>query len=94
MPKVEIYSTPTCRFCVNAKRLFDQMGVEYTEYNVQQDPVARSMLRKSGQRTVPQIYINGEHVGGYTEVAEMKLSGRLTEKLNEEVVPKEGVEPS
>jgi len=79
--KVEIYSTSFCRFCVDAKRLFDQMGVKYTEYNVQEDITARAILKASGARTVPQIYINGEHVGGYTEVATLKLSGELKKLL-------------
>lgn len=79
--KVEIYSTPTCKFCVNAKRLFDQMGVLYTEYNVQQDPVARQVLKESGAKTVPQIYINGKLIGGYQEAAALKLSGDLAKML-------------
>jgi len=83
MATVEIYSTPTCRYCQQAKRIFDQIGVRYTEYDVQQDSVSLHVLRESGAQTVPQIVIDGTWIGGYTELAEKKLSGELKKLLEE-----------
>ena len=83
MTKVEIYSTPACRYCTQAKRIFDQMSVRYTEYNVQQDSVSLHILKESGARTVPQIVIDGKWIGGYTELAEKKLSGELQKLLED-----------
>ncbi len=81
MTKVEIYSTPACRYCQQAKRIFDQMSIPYVEYNVQQDSVSLHVLKESGAQTVPQIVIDGKWIGGYTEVAALKLSGELKKLL-------------
>jgi len=59
------------------------MKVEYVEHNVQVDAVSREVLKASGARTVPQITINDMWIGGYTELAEKKLSGELKKLLEE-----------
>lgn len=68
MKKVEIYSTPTCKYCGLAKDFFKKHNVAYTEYNVATDQVKRSeMVEKSGQLGVPVIDIGGDVVVGYDE---------------------------
>jgi len=66
MPKIEIYSSSWCPYCVRAKALLQKKGQEFTEYNIETDPARREeMLKRSeGARTVPQIFINDRHVVG------------------------------
>jgi glutaredoxin 3 len=76
--KVEVYSSAHCPFCVMAKRLLDRKGVAYEEIRVDLDPVKRQeMMKKSRQRTVPQIFINNEAIGGYTDLVAIDNSQRL-----------------
>ena len=72
---VIIYTTLYCPFCVNAKNLLTQRGVSYKEIRVDLDHDAmKEMLDKSnGKRTVPQIFINKTHVGGYDDLASLSL---------------------
>lgn len=81
---VTIYLTPWCGFCRAAVRLLDQKGIEYTAHDVRGDDEARVWMREaSGQPTVPQIFIHGRSVGGYTELAELERSGELTAALGQ-----------
>lgn len=84
MPKVTIYSTDTCPFCVRAKMLLDKKGVQYNEINLTQQPELREemVLRASGRRTVPQIFIGEKHVGGCDDLYELELEGALDPLLN------------
>lgn len=79
MPKIEIYSTAICPYCVAAKNLLKSRGLDYQEVRVDTDPAARRVMleRSHGARTVPQIFINGEHIGGYEQLAEASHNGRL-----------------
>lgn len=79
MPSVEIYSSDTCPYCVRAKQLFDAKGVEYVEYNISNDDVARDkmMERTGGARSVPQIFINDVHYGGSDDVHALDAEGKL-----------------
>ena len=82
MAKVEVYSSAHCPFCVMAKRLLDRKGVAYEEIRVDLDPVKRQeMMKKSRQRTVPQIFINNEAIGGYTDLVAIDNSKRLDSML-------------
>ena len=66
--KVTIYSTPTCHYCNVAKEYFAKNNVEYTEYNVAENPTARmEMVQKTGQLGVPVIEIDDEVVVGFSE---------------------------
>jgi len=66
--KVTIYSTPTCHYCNVAKEYFKNNNVEYTEFNVAENPVARTeMVQKTGQLGVPVIEIGGEILIGFSE---------------------------
>jgi len=80
--KIEIYSSLSCPFCVMAKQLLDRKGVAYTEIRVDLDPTKRQeMMKKSRQRTVPQIFINDESIGGYTDLVAINNSKRLDSLL-------------
>lgn len=79
MPRIEIYSTPFCPYCLAAKRLLDGKGVSYHDTDVSRAPELRQemMTRANGRYTVPQIFINGQHVGGFDELNALERSGRL-----------------
>ncbi len=78
--KVEIYSTEVCGYCRRAKELLDSLDIEYVEYNVYRDADAMAVMREGGYKTVPQIFIDDVHVGGYDDLKEMAEGGALTEK--------------
>lgn len=84
MASVIIYSTLTCPYCVNAKALLTSKGVSYQEILVDADPSKRTeMLAKSnGRRTVPQIFINEQHIGGFDDLKALNDSGKLDPLLN------------
>ncbi|MCG7493969.1 glutaredoxin 3 [Thalassobius sp. Cn5-15] len=79
MPNVEIYSSPLCGFCHAAKRLLNEKGVEFTEYNVLTDPTLKPKMieRANGGRTVPQIFIDNVHVGGCDDLYALESAGKL-----------------
>lgn len=81
--KVEIYTKPTCPFCIRAKKLLDQKGVKYTEYDVSEFSKQEAMSEKAnGRKTVPQIFIDGEHIGGCDDLHDLDKKGLLDKKLN------------
>jgi len=82
-PKVEIYSKDYCPYCVKAKSLFDHKGVEYTEIRIDLEPEQRDVMieRGGGARTVPQIFINDQHLGGCDDVHSLDRQGKLDELL-------------
>ena len=77
--KIEVYSGDFCPYCVRAKSLLKQRGLEFIEYNVQQDPDKRAemMKRSNGGRSIPQIFINDQHVGGCDELYALDKKGKL-----------------
>ena len=82
MSKVEIYTTRFCPYCIMAKQLLGRKGIAYQETDVSGDDAARRMLRdRTGRRTVPQIFINGQSVGGYDDIAELDRQGKLDPML-------------
>jgi glutaredoxin 3 len=78
MARIEIYTTPFCGYCARAKALLDRKGAEYDERDVMMDDKARAEMRARANRTsVPQIFINGAHIGGSDELAALEAEGRL-----------------
>lgn len=77
--KVEIYTWQTCPFCIRAKLLFWWKGVQYQEYKIDGDEAARSAMaqRANGRRTVPQIFINNQHIGGCDDLYGLNGKGEL-----------------
>ena len=80
MSKIEIYTTPICPYCHAAKRLLDEKQVSYTEINIAMDSAARSTMieRAQGRHTVPQIFIDGQHIGGCDDLYALDAKGDLT----------------
>ena len=78
MARIEVYTTPSCPYCVRAKRLLAERGLAYEEFDVALDDDLRAaVIERSGRRTVPQIFIDGKAIGGYEELAELDASGEL-----------------
>ena len=78
MAKIEIYTTPWCGYCARAKALLEKKGAAFEETDVMEDAVKRSEMRERSRRTtVPQIFINGQHVGGSGELAALEQAGKL-----------------
>jgi glutaredoxin 3 len=79
MPKVDIYTTRYCPYCIAAKRLLTGKGVVYSEIDVSRDAKARAdmIARANGRMTVPQIFIGASHVGGYDDLYALDQDGRL-----------------
>lgn len=83
MAKVEIYSTMFCPYCARARSLLQRKGVAYTEVDVDAEPQRRDeMVKRAGGRyTVPQIFIDGEHIGGSDDLMALESAGKLDAKL-------------
>ncbi len=78
MAKVIIYTTGTCSYCIHAKRLLDQKKIPYTEIRVDLNTAMRDeMIVLTGHKTVPQIVINGETIGGFDDLFALEQSGQL-----------------
>lgn len=79
MPRVLMYCTEVCPYCVRAEQLLRSRGVvEIEKIRVDLQPELRvAMMEKTGRRTVPQIYIGDHHVGGYDDLAALDREGKL-----------------
>ena len=81
--KILIYTTQICPYCTAAKQLLSSKSLPFDEIKVDNNPNLRAeMERLSGQHTVPQIWISGSHVGGYTDLVAYDRSGRLDATLD------------
>ena len=78
MAKIEMYTTPFCGYCARAKSLLEKKGAAYEEVDVMMDEKKRSEMRERAKRsTVPQIFINGQYIGGSDELAALEQAGKL-----------------
>lgn len=79
MAKVEIYHWTTCPFCRRALALLDQKGVKYTDYDITGDEAARAKMveRTGGPKSVPQIFIDDQHIGGCDDLHALDAKGEL-----------------
>lgn len=78
MADIQIYTTRFCPFCIRAKQLLNDKGLAFNEIPVDNDPaLRRKMAEKAGKHTVPQIWINEDHVGGCNELFAIAKLGRL-----------------
>ena len=89
MAKVEIYTSGLCGYCHRAKTLLNRKGVAFTEYEVDVTPGKRDEMlkRANGRRTVPQIFIDDVHVGGFDDLVALDRTGRLAPMLAGERAP-------
>jgi len=81
--RIVVYSTPFCGYCGAAKRLLASKGAEVTEIDVMFDPEQRRKMMEmsGGRRTVPQIFIDGQHIGGFDDLSALDASGELDRLL-------------
>ena len=78
MPNIEVYSTPNCPYCVRAKALLQSKNLIFKEIDVSDDVESlQKMVQLSGLRTVPQIFINDQSIGGFDELAQLNADGSL-----------------
>jgi len=83
MAKVVMYSTRFCPYCMRARRLLKNKKVEYEEILVSDDSMMRAKMEELSERTsVPQIFINDEHIGGYDDMALLERNGQLDALLS------------
>lgn len=84
MARIEIYTTPFCGYCARAKGLLDRKGAAYEEMDVMMDDKKRTEMRERSRRTtVPQIFINGQHVGGCDDLYALDRAGKLKPLLEQ-----------
>ena len=82
MHDIEIYTTPMCGYYLRAKRLLDLKGVEYREIDVMLSAERRDeMIRRAGNHKVPQIFVDGELIGGSDDLMMLEATGELDRKL-------------
>ena len=86
MADVEIYTTPLCPYCHRAKNLLKQKGVDYTEHDVMMASGKRAEMREraGGRNSVPQIFIDGRHIGGSADLIARDQNGELDPLLKED----------
>lgn len=78
MANIEIYTTTVCPYCVRAKDLLKRKGASFTEISAEDDDVRAAMItRADGKRSVPQIFINGQHIGGSDDLYALDRAGKL-----------------
>jgi len=78
MNTITVLTSPTCSYCHAAKSLLKQQGVDYQEVDLfKEEELGQQLLIKSGQRTVPQIFINEKPIGGFTELSKLVSNNKL-----------------
>ncbi len=83
MPHIEIYTTAICPYCVRAKMLLKNKGARWEEIRIDRDQQRlHEMLNRSNRRTVPQIFIDDQHIGGFDDLADLDARGKLDHLLN------------
>lgn len=89
MARIEIYSTAVCPYCVAAKNFLAERGQRWEEYRVDRDPARREemLVRSNQRRTVPQIFIDDVHVGGFDDMVALERAGKLAPLLAEGSAP-------
>ena len=82
--EIDIYTSPLCGFCTIAKKLLIKKGVNFNEYDILKDPSQKPIMieRANGTKTVPQIFINQQHIGGWEQLFGLDQNGKLDEILS------------
>ena len=85
-PDIEMYATDWCPYCAGARRLLEAKGVAWREIDVDLSPDARAQMRERARRTsVPQIFIDGRHIGGYDDLKALDDAGGLDPLLKNSI---------
>lgn len=78
MPEIDVYCTTTCPYCQRAEMLLNKKGVQFNKIVVEGDQAKlKEMLKRSGRNTVPQIFIDDKHIGGFDDLAELDIMDEL-----------------
>lgn len=77
MATIEIYAVDWCPWCKKAKAILRSHGLSYIEYNAENDMIRREMRSRSGRTSVPQIFIDGKHIGGHDDLVAFAQKGGL-----------------
>ncbi|NNF17198.1 MAG: glutaredoxin 3 [Gammaproteobacteria bacterium] len=84
MPKITLYGTRFCPFCIRARQLLEDKGVDFEDISVDQDAEQRLIMReRSGRTSVPQIFVDDHHVGGCDELYALERNGELDQLLKQ-----------
>lgn len=91
MAKVVTYTVDYCPYCMKAKKLLNEKGIEFEDHDITANEVEErkrigEMIGSPGRTTVPQIFINEKHIGGFSELKDLNDSGKLDEMLQESIV--------
>jgi len=79
---IVVYSTERCSYCVMAKKLLESKGLTYREIDVSHDEaLQQEMVERSGRRSVPEIFIDDDFIGGYDDLARLNATGELDRRL-------------
>lgn len=82
MPNVVMYSTAFCPYCIRARKLLEKKGVEFTDFRIDKTPSLRGEMEAKAKRdSVPQIFIDDYHVGGFDDMYMLDLDGELDQLL-------------
>tara|TARA_B100001057_G_scaffold407021_1_gene420704 strand:+ start:132 stop:389 length:258 start_codon:yes stop_codon:yes gene_type:complete len=83
--EIDIYTSPLCGFCTIAKNLLAKKGIDFNEYDVLRNPSLKPIMieRANGSNTVPQIFINEQHIGGCEQLFKLDQNGKLDEILGQ-----------
>lgn len=82
MKEIRLYTWPHCPYCINAKKLLDSKGLRYKDVDISgNDNMKQVLTEKTGQSTVPYVFVSEHFVGGYTELAEIDNKGELDKML-------------
>jgi len=85
MPRVQVYSKENCPYCVRAKALLDRKGVRYEEIDAEgKDEIRTWLVEASGQMTLPQIFVDGRSLGGFSDIDALDRAGKLDALLRGE----------
>lgn len=82
-PVIEIYTIPTCPYCIRAKKLLRERKMDYVEYDVSENEenYEDMLSRSNGKKTVPQIFINDKHIGGCDDLVSLDAKKRLDQRI-------------
>jgi len=81
MKKIKLYTVGKCNECVHVRRMFEELGIEYQELDVTEDPYRKEVVEKTGCYSVPQVLADEEYVGGYEKIVELYKEKKLKEYL-------------
>ena len=79
MPQIDVYTADYCPYCTKAKNLLQMKGATFTEHDLSGDDAARAKLveKANGSKTIPQIFIDDRHIGGYSDLEKLNNAGQL-----------------